>query len=32
MKLSAEVSAVLRLELTKYCPMLSVWDLLVTFH
>ena len=31
-KLSVEVSAVLRLEWTKYCPMLSVCDLLVTFH
>ena len=31
-QLSAEVSAVLRLEWTKYCPMISVWDLLVTFH
>ena len=31
-KLSAEVSAVLCSEGTKYCPMLSVWDLLVTFH
>ena len=31
-KLSVEVSAVLRSEWTKYCPMLSVCDLLVTFH
>ena len=29
-QLSAEVSAVLRSERTKYCSMLSVWDLLVT--
>ena len=32
MKLSFEMSAVLCSELTKYCPMLSVCDLLVTFH
>ena len=31
-KLSVEVSAVIRSEWTKYCPMLSVCDLLVTFH
>ena len=31
-KLSVEVSAVLRSEWTKYCPMLKVCDLLVTFH
>ena len=31
-KLSVEVSAVLRSEWTKYCLMLSVCDLLVTFH
>ena len=31
-KLSVEVSAVLPSEWTKYCPMLSVCDLLVTFH
>ena len=31
-KLSAEVSVVLRSEWTKYCPMLSVRELLVTFH
>ena len=31
-KLSVEVSAVLRSEWTKYFPMLSVCDLLVTFH
>ena len=31
-KLSVEVSAVLRSEWTKYCPMISVCDLLVTFH
>ena len=32
LKLSVEVSAVLLSEWTKYCPMLSVCDLLVTFH
>ena len=32
LKLSVEVSAVLRSEWTKYCPMLNVCDLLVTFH
>ena len=31
-KLSVEVSTVLRSERTKYCLMLSVGDLLVTFH
>ena len=31
-KLSVELSAVLRSDGTKYCPMLSVSDLLVTFH
>ena len=31
-KLSAEVSAVLRSELTKYFPLLSIWDLLVSFQ
>ena len=31
-KLGVEVSAILRSEWTKYCPMLSVCDLLVTFH
>ena len=31
-KFSVEVSAVLCSEWTKYCPMLSVCDLLVTFH
>ena len=31
-KFSVEVSAVLRSECTKYGPMLSVCDLLVTFH
>ena len=31
-KLSVEVSAVLRSDWTKYCPMLSVCDLLVIFH
>ena len=31
-KLSVEVFAVLRSERTKYCPILSVCDLLVTFH
>ena len=31
-KLSVEVSAVLCSEWTKYCPMLSVCDLLVIFH
>ena len=30
-KLNAEVSALLRLEWTKYCPMSIVLDLLVTF-
>ena len=30
-KLSAEVSATLCSEYTKYCPMLNVWDLLVFF-
>ena len=30
--LIVEVSAVLRSEWTKLCPMLSVCDLLVTFH
>ena len=30
-KLSAEVSAVPRSEQTNYCPILSEWDLLVTF-
>ena len=32
MKLSVEVSDVLHSEWTKYCPMLSKSDLLVTFH
>ena len=31
-KLSAEVSPVLRSELNKHCPVLSVCDLLVAFH
>ena len=31
-KLSFEVSAVLRSEWTKYCSVLSVCDLHVTFH
>ena len=31
-KLSIEVSAVIRSEWTKYCPILSVCDLLVTFR
>ena len=31
-KLSVEVSAVLRTGWTKHCPMLSECDLLVTFH
>ena len=31
-KLSVEVSASLFSEWTKCCPMLSVCDLLVTFH
>ena len=31
-KLSAELSAVHRSEWTKYCPMLSVCDVLVAFH
>ena len=31
-KLGVEVSAVLRSEWTKYCSMLSVCDVLVTFH
>ena len=30
--MSVEVSPVLHSEFTKYCPMLSVLDLLVTFH
>ena len=30
--LSIEVSAVLRSEWTKYCPIISVCYLLVTFH
>ena len=28
-KLNDEVSAILCSELTKYCPMLNVWDFLV---
>ena len=31
-KLSAEVSAFLCLKLTKYCPRLGIWHLLVPFH
>ena len=31
MKLGVEVSAVLRSEWTKFCPILSVCDLLVLF-
>ena len=32
MKLNVEVSAVPRSEWTKFSPLLSVCDLLVTFH
>ena len=31
-KLNVEVSAVFCSESTKYCPMISVRDLLVAFH